>query len=101
MSAAVQTYLDWMRDQALPLWAARGVDRAHGGFFEKLNTDGTPADLPRRARVLGRQIYVFSRAPGLGWTGPAADIVNHGLTTLPAFLRADGLAHYRLDASGQ
>ena len=94
-------FLDWMRDQALPLWAAQGVDRTHGGFFEKLNSDGSPAELPRRARVLGRQIYVFSRAPALGWTGPAADIVNHGLSTLPAFLRPDGLAQYRLDASGQ
>ena len=46
-------FLDWMRDQALPLWAAQGVDRTHGGFFEKLNADGTPADLPRRARGLG------------------------------------------------
>ena len=96
-----RTFLAWKRDQALPLWAAQGVDRTHGGFFEKLNAAGTPADLPRRARVLGRQIYVFSRAPGLGWTGPAADIVNHGLTTLPTFLRPDGLAHYRLGASGQ
>lgn len=94
-------FLEWMRDRALPLWAAQGVDRVHGGFFEKLNADGTPADLPRRARVLGRQIYVFSRAPALGWTGPAEDIVNHGLDALPAFLRPDGLAHYRLDAKGQ
>lgn len=94
-------FLDWLRDRALPLWAAQGVDRTHGGFFEKLNADGTPADLPRRARVLGRQIYVFSRAPALGWTGPATDIVNHGLDALPAFLRPDGLAHYRLDAKGQ
>ena len=100
MRQAAQAYLDWMRDQALPLWAARGVDRERGGFFEKLNADGSPADLPRRARVLGRQIYVFSRAPALGWNGPAADIVNRGLTALPAFLRPDGLAHYRLDARG-
>lgn len=94
-------FLDWMRDQALPLWASQGVDRTHGGFFEKLIADGTPADLPRRARVLGRQIYVFSRAPALGWTGPAGELVQHGLNALPAFLRPDGLAHYRLDATGQ
>ncbi|MBU2167298.1 MAG: AGE family epimerase/isomerase [Alphaproteobacteria bacterium] len=94
-------FLDWMRDQALPLWAAQGVDRTHGGFFEKLNADGSPADLPRRARVLGRQIYVFARAPELGWTGPAGDLVAHGLAALPAFLRSDGLVQYRLDASGQ
>lgn len=94
-------YLAWLRDDALPLWSERGVDRRQGGFFEKLLADGSPDPLPRRARVLGRQIYVFSRAPLVGWDGPAAELVNHGLTALPAFRREDGLFHYRLDAAGQ
>ncbi|MBO9500316.1 AGE family epimerase/isomerase [Brevundimonas sp. A19_0] len=94
-------YLAWLRDDALPLWSERGVDRLSGGFFEKLQADGTPEPLPRRARVLGRQIYVFSRASLMGWDGPAADLVNHGLDALPRFRREDGLFHYRLDEAGQ
>ncbi|NBB51061.1 AGE family epimerase/isomerase [Rhizobium sp. CRIBSB] len=84
-------FFAWLRDAAYPLWWATGLDRQGAGFFEKIAADGHALSGPRRARVLGRQIYSFSQAPRLGWTGPVEAAVQHGLAALPAFLRDDGL----------
>lgn len=93
-------YLDWMKEQVLPFWSNQGVDRVRGGFHERLLDNGSPASLPRRTRVLGRQIYVFSRAQALGWIDPNSDIVDHGITALSRFLRPDGLVVSLLDQEG-
>jgi mannose-6-phosphate isomerase len=90
---------DWLIHSAFRLWASAGVDPA-GGFFERIDDAGCAVRGPRRARVLGRQMYSFARAPGLGWGGDAAAVVRHGLAALPRFLRADGLAHARVDDAG-
>lgn len=59
---------DWMFRDALPFWAAHGVDHAHGGFFEELEPDGSPTACSfKRVRVMCRQTYVFSHAAVLGW----------------------------------
>lgn len=72
----------WLFEEALPLWTDRGLDRANGGFFEKLNPDGRPTVEPRRARVVGRQIYVFAIAGKLGWEGPADEMMRYALDRL-------------------
>ena len=73
----------WLFDTALPLWAGTGVDRRHGGVFEALNHDGTPADLGyKRLRVLARQIYCFANAELLGWDGDARGVLTHCFDTL-------------------
>jgi len=60
---------DWMFRDALPFWAAHGVDRENGGFLEDLNPDGSPTATPfKRVRVTARQTYVFSHAALLGWS---------------------------------
>jgi mannose-6-phosphate isomerase len=56
----------YLRDGMLPLWAARGWDRARGGCHERLRIDHQPADLAyRRLTVCARQLFVFSRAAEL------------------------------------
>jgi len=69
----------WMFEHALPLWADQGVDREHGGFAERLTTDGRfdPVDL-KRLRGQARQIYAFSHAATLGFQ-PGADLALQGL----------------------
>src|SRR3569833_2881344 len=69
----------WMFEHALPLWAYQGVDREHGGFAERLTTDGRfdPVDL-KRLRGQARQIYAFSHAATLGFQ-PGADLALQGL----------------------
>jgi mannose-6-phosphate isomerase len=58
----------WMRDTALPLWLAQGIDRQHGGFEEALSLEGARIPgLTKRVRVQARQIYVMSHAALLGF----------------------------------
>ncbi|MBI1339420.1 mannose-6-phosphate isomerase [bacterium] len=69
MADAFERARTWMFDEALPLWATKGVDHAHGGFVEILGLDGRDACAPfKRTRVTCRQIYVFAHAAELGWT---------------------------------
>lgn len=58
-----------MFEAALPFWAAHGVDRARGGFYEELDLTGRPTDVSfKRTRVICRQIYAFSHGAMLGWS---------------------------------
>lgn len=84
-----QPLLRWVLDDALPFWARNGVDRRHGGFFEQLHPDGSPIEEPRRARLVARQIYCFATGHELGWDGPAAELVGHGLDFLTRRLLTD------------
>ncbi|PWW00323.1 mannose-1-phosphate guanylyltransferase/mannose-6-phosphate isomerase [Hoeflea marina] len=73
----------WLFDVALPFWADKGLDRAHGGVFEALNHDGSPADLGfKRLRVLARQIYCFAHASTIGWQGESDAVLRHCFDTL-------------------
>ena len=49
---------DWLLTSALPLWSQAGLD-PEGGFFERVDDGARPVRGPRRARVLGRQIYAY------------------------------------------
>lgn len=87
-----RVYWDWLTGAALPLWADAGVDRVQGGFEELLGLDGRPVVAPRRARVQGRQSFVFAYAGTLGWDGPWREIAGLGLDYLErGYRRADGL----------
>ncbi|MBV9548405.1 MAG: AGE family epimerase/isomerase [Alphaproteobacteria bacterium] len=87
-----QIYSDWLMNSALPLWATKGVDVAQGGFEELMAQDGEPISAPRRARVQGRQSFVFAYAGSLGWTGPWRDVAEVGLNYLERYYkRPDGL----------
>lgn len=71
--------MGWLIGSALPLWHAHGLDRTGGGFHETVGLDLAIAPVPRRTRVIARQIYCFARAPKLGWTGAWAEAVEVGL----------------------
>lgn len=64
---AATQYIQWLEQEALPLWATKGI-RSEGGHFERLSADGEP-DLssPVRVRVQARQIYTFAQAYRKGW----------------------------------
>ncbi len=81
----------WVVEKAYPLWWTAGAD-PKGGFFEKVGQDGDPVEGPRRGRVQPRQIYAYSIAGELGWSGPWREAVKHGLAFyLSAYRRPDGL----------
>ncbi len=91
----------WVRECAYPLWSERGVDAVRGGFHEALALDGTPVEAPRRARVQPRQVVAFASAAGLGWDGPAAALMRHGLDYVAGrYVRPDGLLRTLVAADG-
>lgn len=82
----------WALSIAFPLWWKVGADHKGGGFFETIEQSGEVRDTPRRGRVLPRQIYAFSTAGELGWTGPWREAIDHGLDHyLKVYRRPDGL----------
>jgi mannose-6-phosphate isomerase len=92
----------WALDAAYPLWWSAGADHIKGGFFEKLDMNGQPVDGARRGRVLPRQIFSFSLAGELGWTGPWREAVEHGLSFyLSAYRRPDGLFRALIGPNGE
>ena len=91
----------WMFDQALPIWAERGIDREHGGFLEELTPDAKPTSCTfKRVRVICRQIYVFAHASTLGWS-QGAELADMGFVYLRDHTRlADGGWARRLARDG-
>lgn len=69
----------WLFDEALPLWSTIGVDREHGGFHEALSLEGLSLLKPKRMRTMARQVYAFAIAKQQGWTGPADELIDHGI----------------------
>jgi mannose-6-phosphate isomerase len=86
-----QRLLQWLLDEACPLWSTHGTDRVRGGFHERLSgTQGLQE--PRRARVQPRQVSSFAQAALLGWKGDAAELATHGLDYFRKYYRRpDGL----------
>lgn len=69
-----------MIEGALPLWAREGWDARHGGFVDRLQSDGTADwEAPRRLRVQARQIYCFAKAAQLGWYPAGRSVALRGL----------------------
>lgn len=93
----------WLFGSALPLWHAKGVDRARGGFTELLDSKGVPLDVARRITVQARQAYVFAEAGKLGWQAGSdgwQEAVRHGLRALPGYRREDGLYRFTMMPDG-
>lgn len=92
---------DWMRFNALPLWATVGVAE-DGGFHESIDREGVPVGDFRRARVQTRQAWVYSMAGEAGWAGPWRRLVRDSLDRFEATnLRPDGLYRTRVLAGGE
>lgn len=72
----------WLFDKALPIWWQTGADRVKGGFFEKINLDGTPCDIDRRTRVAARQVYSYALAATMGYPGETDAAIDQGLAWL-------------------
>ena len=88
--ALVGRFERWLMDQALPLWADKGLDRVHGGFFDLVNLSGQSLVGPKRGRVQGRQSWVFALSGTMGWRGPWQDIMRKGLDFALSHRRKDG-----------
>jgi mannose/cellobiose epimerase-like protein (N-acyl-D-glucosamine 2-epimerase family) len=78
LHASNQRLKSWIKEQALPLWATRGIDPM-GGFWESLALDATPVtDSLRRVRVQARLTHTYAHAAYLGWYKGAHQASDHG-----------------------
>ncbi len=94
--------MSWLFEDALPFWSQACIDHEAGGFFERITPEGVPIRDPRRARVVGRQIYCFATALRLGWQGPAKAGLDHSIAALSRFhLHDDGLVVPTVDGAGR
>lgn len=93
-------FANWLRLCALPAWSTLG-QTDNGLFIEALSLEGRPASRPHRARVQARQIFVYTQAGRLGWSGPWRRIVSTGLARLlDSHIRDDGLSRSLVSDTG-
>ncbi len=65
LAAEIDSAVDWLKRSALPVWVDVGHDVETGGFFERINLDGTAnRGDNRRARVQPRQVYCYAVSGG-------------------------------------
>jgi len=77
--------LNWFLKDVIPRWENDGVDYESGGFFEEINKKG-PILLPKRTRVVCRQIYVFYIAYKLTLKQKFLNLIDHGAEFLLQYL---------------
>ena len=78
----LQAFHEWTVGSALPAWSTLGFDASAGRFRERLDERGAPIDVPHRAMVQARQIYVYSHAYLLGWHDRGAELAEQAMTSL-------------------
>ena len=93
----------WLFNHALPLWWNVGGDREKGGFFEKINLDGSPCDIDRRTRVAARQVFSYALADRMGYSGETKAAIDQGLNWLsgPAKNPDTGMLYAVLKPDGE
>lgn len=93
----------WLFGEALPVWWEKGADKEKGGFYERLNLDGTPHDINRRTRVAARQVYSYALAHRMGYSGETAGAIDQGLSWLsgPARNPETGMLYAVLSPEGE
>lgn len=90
LKKAADWTLDWISNAALPVWWEYGADRKRGGFYEQLNQDGSPVEMPRRFRTQARQLYVYAESQHRGYFD-STQAIEHGLhTVLPLYALGQG-----------
>ena len=90
----------WLDAVALPLWWTHGFDHERGIWREELDGEARPTGRPIRARVQGRQTFVYADAGARGWAGPWRRAVEHGLAAIERYAGEDGLMRTLRDADG-
>jgi len=73
LHAAAERLQQWIINDALPLWLARGMDPVSGGHYERLTAAGdTDIEANTRVRVQARQAFFYAAAYCRGWCNEGA-----------------------------
>lgn len=68
LKKAAQRLENWIKNEAVPLWLAKGMDPHTGAHYERLLASGTvDFDSSVRVRVQARQAFFFTVAADRGW----------------------------------
>ena len=78
----LDSYRDWVFDQAVPTWQRIGFDPTTALFHERLDAAARPLAVPHRAMVQARQIYVFSHAGLLGLAPDGTELAATAMASL-------------------
>ena len=101
MSILAKSARKWLSEEALPLWWNKGFDWQTGTWRESLNQEGQPTEQDRRARVQGRQTYVFALADCMNISGPWDVLVHAGFDSITnRYTGYNGLLHTVLNHEG-
>jgi mannose/cellobiose epimerase-like protein (N-acyl-D-glucosamine 2-epimerase family) len=82
VEACLEAFREWIVGRALPAWSTLGFDARAERFRERLDGRGAPLDVPHRAMVQARQIYVYSHAHLLGWHDGGAELADTAMASL-------------------
>lgn len=91
----VESFVTWVVQSAIPVWAKRGFDPNRSRFHERLDAKGEPLDVPYRSMVQARQIFVYAEACRAGWFPQGGDLALRALASLErdyAVEQGNGLA---------
>lgn len=68
LGAVADRLTHWIKNDALPLWMARGIEPESGAHYERLTAAGdVDVDANIRVRVQARQAFFFAAAYSRGW----------------------------------
>lgn len=78
LRAAASRLESWIKNDALPLWLARGIDPLTHANYERLdNTGATDKQANVRVRVQARQAFFFASAYTRGWCEQGAETAKN------------------------
>jgi mannose/cellobiose epimerase-like protein (N-acyl-D-glucosamine 2-epimerase family) len=86
--------LDWLKNDAFPLWFEKGRDENSGAFHEGLDYQGVSLKSIRRCMIQWRQVYCFSVAYHMDLF--PKDKAKHAIESASNFV----LKHYSQDQGG-
>lgn len=93
---------NWLFEKALPLWAHNGYDWSQSMWHESLNLNGKPTTENKRARVQGRQTYVYGLFADMGKNVHARVMVHAGISAIRNnYLNQHGLLATVLSNNGK
>lgn len=78
LRAAASRLENWIKNDALPLWLARGIHPENKANYERFTPEGVP-DLAAstRVRVQARQAFFFAAAYHRGWCAEGKDVAKN------------------------
>ena len=77
LNAQAQRLENWLKNDAIPLWLARGVNPENGVNYERLLANGeVDVDSSVRVRVQARQAFFFAVAADRGWCNSGAAVAQ-------------------------